>query len=410
MPTNPVTISGPIDVNLLNDTNADGTYVERCYRIPQVSGPGANVALLVSSITNGANATPVVNLYVKNATMQSIDPNAFDVSVPSTYSIVNRVIDYQDTSSSLPVGNPLKDNGLCQIVPPGSGAALHSGGVSPVAKNKANTLSGGVGDGLNCTIPWHAFTSVSNPPRTTQDIALVTGVGGRTNRVVKFEARKFDQWNTENYPRSELALPFVSNSQPSTGFFFEYGKNYYIKTSYFLPTDYVVDVLQDELSFQVHHPCGGQPQLSRIFTKFFGDAVKGGSNWKVRTSPTPWGMTCSLPSDINEKNFSVWDLASSRGRWIDIEVDYKPAYDNTGRLIVKEEGCTVISLINAPNSYDTVFPAGGAQSGPAAGRLQLGIYKWDWNTAASTLDTAGPGGTPVPRILYYGPTMIAVKP
>lgn len=450
VPTNPVQIGATTTIDLLNDVNDNGNRIERCYKVHSVAGPGAKVALIIVNITNGQGGTPVVDLYVKSATLQ-IAPSDFakhsslvTAASAGTYQVIglpnpgtdpNNPAKLSYTDPSPIVASVYFDgngNNQCNVIPNGVRPPTTPSNPSPTT-NKSNATSYGSGgtDGKNCTIPWNALTSKST--RTTQDIQIKTaqsagfptGLFGRSGRVVEFYSARGDTWDFGtgliNYPRTELSSYMISNADGINAFHFKPGKTYRILTSYYLPandTDYKIDTTQEELTLDVHHECdGGGQALQRLSTTYLNDS-RGASLWQVRSSPTNWGPSCTVPGNITEKHALVMDLEGSRGRWIDLDIEYKPAHDNTGRLIIKEDGCTVVSMINQPNSFWTQFPDPPQQSIETRGRLQIGFYKWDWNKGLplppgviqSDFTPNIPISTVTQRKFYYGPLLMGAKP
>lgn len=454
-PSSAVPIGAATRIDLLDD------QAERCYKVHSVPGPGTPVALEISAI-----AVPV-ELLVKSATLQ-VAPAQFAVhstliTAPANggYQVIGppnpgqATLGFSDPSSTV-AGSYFDSsgNGACTVIPHGARppSTPTNAGYAANRANSAESNGAGGSDGKNCPIPWNAFTSITwnrtapdpiTTARTTQDIQLVSaesaampkGLFGRSGRVVQFYAERGDTWefgpstNRQliNYPRTELSAFMRSSVDGTDAFHFRPGKTYRILTSYFLPandTDYAIDSAQDELHLDVHHPCelGGEQTLQRLITTT-GSDERGSALWQVRSAPKLFTREQCLdpgfkPPGLLERRFYVMDVKGSRGRWIDIDIEYRPAVDSDGRLIIKEDGCTVVSLIGIPNSFAMTYPD-GPQAGIAThGSLQIGLYKWDWNKGLTvppgvlaTAFTPGVGISTVSRRKFYvGPVLMGAKP
>ena len=175
-----------------------------------------------------------------------------------------------------------------------------------------------------------------------------------------------------------------------SGQFLSFGRTYTIRTSYYLPPDYVIDYKQPELSLQLHQPDvdgRGRPPLSQFFEN-------GKIIWALRWSSVPGyhGDPFDPPSPGGNLFFTVGNIADIIGKWVDLEITYKPAWDNTGVLIIKMNGQVVLDRQNAPNNYNMKEHAGYFKL--------FGWYKWFWKSQASDAQD---------RTVYYGPTTISVQ-
>jgi hypothetical protein len=164
-----------------------------------------------------------------------------------------------------------------------------------------------------------------------------------------------------------------------------FGKTYTIRTSYFLPANYQIDLKQPELSFQIHQNGPGRPPIQQDFQR-------GKVHWEVKWSQVPGytGNPYTPPLPGATVAYDVANLADIAGKWVDLEVVYKPSAFEDGIFIVKMNGTTVIDR-KGPNNYNY-------NNGSNAGYIKMfGWYKWFWKTQDSDATE---------RTIYYGPTQI----
>jgi Polysaccharide lyase len=213
-------------------------------------------------------------------------------------------------------------------------------------------------------------------------LSLVPSPGGRGGYATKCTGFRGDDYSRTpgSVPRCE-GVPRYSNGQV---FSLAFGKTYTVRTSYFLPADYQIDLQQPELSFQIHQESGnGRPPIQQDF--------QGGKvHWEIKWSQVPGyqGDPYNPPAPGATVSYDVANLADIRGKWTDLEVTYKPSAYDDGVLIVKMNGSTVIDR-RGPNNYNTT---------KSAGYIKLfGWYKWFWKTQNSDATE---------RTIYYGPTQI----
>jgi hypothetical protein len=207
------------------------------------------------------------------------------------------------------------------------------------------------------------------------------GRGGYATKCTAFRSDDFSRTPGGGVPRCE-GVPRNSNGQV---FGLAFGKTYTVRTSYFLPANYQIDLKQPELSFQIHQNGPGRPPIQQDFQN-------GKVHWEVKWSQVPGytGDPYNPPAPGGTANYDVANLTDIIGKWVDLEVTYRPSAFDDGILIVKMNGTTVIDR-KGPNNYNY----GNASN---AGYIKLfGWYKWFWKTQASDATE---------RTIYYGPTQI----
>ena len=191
------------------------------------------------------------------------------------------------------------------------------------------------------------------------------------------------------FPRAEVIGPLDANRKLR---YFEYGRLYSITTSYLLPANYEIDPVQQELSFQIHHDClGGSPSLAQVFSG-------GHIEWQIYSASAP--DYCGGDYDkakLHHRSFDVGPII--RGRWVDLQVTWRPAWDAAGILRVRMNGKLVVTY-RGRTAYNL--------TNGHPGYLKEGIYKWCFKLPAPTCADEKP--TPVKqRVVYYGPTLITVR-
>jgi len=255
-------------------------------------------------------------------------------------------------------------------------------------------------------------------------IQLVSAPGGRSGKALKF----FTNWNDyflNNTVRTEVASPIL-NGDPFAGatktgtLGFELNKTYYIKTSYFIPSDQVFEALHGEISWQVHQPCddGHAP-----FEQFFSTNASG-------TTTTWWDKYYDLMARSKDVSTGYCNptyaanpsiaggspnsIGFTQGQWVDLEVIWRPdnrdsTNGNNGKVTIRRNGVEVYGpLLNVPNSYANSDDAVNGTVGmlgfphaPIAGYLKEGTYRYDLNPTS-------PSPGQVNRTIYYGPTLVTV--
>ena len=220
--------------------------------------------------------------------------------------------------------------------------------------------------------------------------SIVPAPGGRSGYATRCSNRQTDNFGGVGgggVPRCEGIPEGKSGSIK-----LEFGRTYMVRTSYYLPPDYQIDLKQPELSFQIHQDFGdGRPPIQQDFQE--GKVV-----WEVKWSQKRGyhGETYDPPKDAPgaTDKYTVANISDIKGKWVDLEITYKPASDNSGVLIVKMNGQTVIDRQNQPNNYNV-------QGMASAGYIKMfGWYKWFWKSQASDASE---------RTVYYGPTQISVQ-
>jgi Polysaccharide lyase len=214
--------------------------------------------------------------------------------------------------------------------------------------------------------------------------SLVPSPGGRGGYATKCSAFRSDDFSRTpggGVPRCEG----VPRAAKGGSIALVFGKTYTIRTSYFLPANYQIDLKQPELSFQIHQEGPGRPPIVQQFTR-------GKVHWEVKWSQVPGytGNPFTPPTPGATVTYDVANLVDIIGKWVDLEVIYKPSIYDDGVFVVKMNGNTVIDR-KGPNNYNYANPSD-------AGYIKLfGWYKWFWKTQDSDATE---------RTIYYGPTQI----
>jgi hypothetical protein len=206
------------------------------------------------------------------------------------------------------------------------------------------------------------------------------GRGGYATKCSAFRSDDFSRTPGGGVPRCE-GIPHAAKG----GIPLAFGKTYTIRTSYFLPANYQIDLKQPELSFQIHQNGPGRPPIQQDFQR-------GKVHWEVKWSQVPGytGDPYTPPSPGATVAYDVANLADIIGKWVDLEVVYKPSAFEDGIFVVKMNGATVLDR-KGPNNYNY----GNASN---AGYIKMfGWYKWFWKTKDSDATE---------RTIYYGPTQI----
>ncbi len=202
------------------------------------------------------------------------------------------------------------------------------------------------------------------------------GRGGYATKCSAFRSDDFSRTPGGGVPRCE-GVP--------RGIPLAFGKTYTIRTSYFLPANYQIDMKQPELSFQIHQNGPGRPPIQQDFQR-------GKVHWEVKWSQVAGytGNPYTPPQPGATVAYDVANLADIVGKWVDLEVVYKPSAFADGIFVVKMNGATVIDR-KGPNNYNY-------NNGSNAGYIKMfGWYKWFWKTQDSDATE---------RTIYYGPTQI----
>jgi hypothetical protein len=213
---------------------------------------------------------------------------------------------------------------------------------------------------------------------------VVPSPGGRGGYATKCSALRSDDFSRTpggGVPRCE-GIPRGSTGSPIG---LTFGKTYTIRTSYFLPANYQIDMKQPELSFQIHQNGPGRPPIQQDFQR-------GKVHWEVKWSQVAGytGNPYTPPLPGATVAYDVANLADIAGKWVDLEVVYKPSAFEDGIFVVKMNGATVIDR-KGPNNYNYT-------NGSNAGYIKMfGWYKWFWKTQDSDATE---------RTIYYGPTQI----
>jgi hypothetical protein len=266
------------------------------------------------------------------------------------------------TPTPTPTPNPTPNPNPTPLPNPGTGKVLFSesfaNGQFPNSIYKEQPYEG-------------AFTVVPSP-------------GGRGGYATKCSALRSDDFSRTpggGVPRCE-GIPRGSTGSPIG---LTFGKTYTIRTSYFLPANYQIDLKQPELSFQIHQNGPGRPPIQQDFQR-------GKVHWEVKWSQVPGytGNPYTPPLPGATVAYDVANLADIAGKWVDLEVVYKPSAFEDGVFVVKMNGATVIDR-KGPNNYNY-------NNGSNAGYIKMfGWYKWFWKTQDSDATE---------RTIYYGPTQI----
>jgi Polysaccharide lyase len=207
------------------------------------------------------------------------------------------------------------------------------------------------------------------------------GRGGYATKCSAFRSDDFSRTPGGGVPRCE-GIPRGSTGKPIG---LTFGKTYTIRTSYFLPANYQIDMKQPELSFQIHQNGPGRPPIQQDFQR-------GKVHWEVKWSQVAGytGDPYTPPLPGATVAYDVANLADIAGKWVDLEVVYKPSAFEDGVFVVKMNGATVIDR-KGPNNYNYT-------NGSNAGYIKMfGWYKWFWKSKDSDATE---------RTIYYGPTQI----
>ena len=231
---------------------------------------------------------------------------------------------------------------------------------------------------------WPGNIGIQSRPGAMTIVDAPGGRSGKVTRCSSFQSEDFSSVPGGGVPRCE-GVPSYQGSH-----YISFGRTYVLRTSYYLPPNYQIDLKQPELSLQLHQPDvdgRGRPPIQQTFRD--GKVI-----WEIKWSGVAGyhGDPYDPPQPGSTDYYTVANLNDIIGKWVDLEITYKPAFDNTGILIVKMNGQTVIDRQNQPNNYNM-------KEGAGYWKL-FGWYKWFWKSQASDATE---------RTIYYGPTQISVQ-